>query len=147
MKTRRSITKERSAVVLSIAPSDLATQLFGSAAVANRKLGLRPYAFQEWDRTNRIPKAVYAYLERLEPKVMTSVKVREEQTNGRPYEVPSRLATAAPVRTVKARAVAVTPISTPIAELQKYVTKLETENRQLRNALNAVQTVIRPVAG
>lgn len=162
------LMKERQAVRLSVAPSKIARQLFGSATAATKVLGLHKNSFQRWDRTKRIPKSIYVYLHELDAPLLKGVKVREESLKRRPFIVPGSVVGRTnltrhhknmrkpakiqnAVKEVQAQSkegvkIEMTAVE-PISRLQAYIASLEADNRRLRNTLKAVQTVIHPVAG
>lgn len=128
----RSVQKEFRAVTLTVAPSTLATAVYGSPRAAEKKLGLRRQAFHSWDRSQRIPKTVWDHLRRKRPAYVDQVTAEEVPVGGRPFLVPTKLVDRTD-----------TPASAaPLDAVQRYITELEQENQALKQRLEVVRQTL-----
>jgi len=129
--------KEQYAIKMARRPSDVLAAVYGSVTKGAKALRVTAQDAYNWNRFNRIPKAVYDRM--LSKDRMT---VRSYTASVRPVRVPQpyRLSATYGTTPAPARRRVTTPQATPSDNsVATLVSRLERENSTLRAALAAIR--------
>lgn len=117
-------------------PSDLLKRIFGNVTKGARALSVTPQDAYNWNRGNRIPKAIYDALVPYNPSV-----VRGEARRVVRVKQPYRLATVYGKSAVKMTGRRGSPVATT-SSITAQVERLERENASLRTQLAKVRAIV-----